>query len=193
MVAAGASVLATPVAASAHPDPANRTVVAQLEPCSMALLVSYQPGNEREAQAFAAELDALGRAKRSSALRDLIGARALAGIAVVQGGIRRPLRQVELKLVADPPGSGRVAIAALATAPLSAGDGPLVVQVGDAKTRFSWVNQAETRWQISSTWPERRWTAGVASFLLNLAHRGDTACATPTFSSWPWQRLAPSR
>lgn len=173
LILVGSCVCAARVALG-HRAPGGRSVVAQVEPCELVLLVSWIPPSGDEADALLAHAGA-AKAEPGERLRALYAARALAPLSIRADGQPLAARALEVKLVRDPPRSGRVATVVLVTYALPAAVKTLEIANTDShRTRFSWVDRSAGRF-TSPGMATGHWESGVASILLR-SRRGD---------SWP--------
>ena len=178
-------------AALGHRAPGGRSVVAQIEPCSLALLISWTPpsGDETDALLGQAMLGALRMPGSSGApadpdarLRLLYTVRALAPLSIRVDGEVVAARSLDVKLVRDPPTSTRVAAVLLVTYDLPPATRSVELTNADPhRSRFSWVDRAKGRFELPGV-AEGTWSGGVASILLH-SRAGD---------SWPSCPDAPS-
>jgi hypothetical protein len=163
----GSCVCASRVALG-HRAPGGRSVVAQVEPCQLVLLVSWTPPSGDETNALLADA-ARAPGRRAGAgdrLRALYAARALAPLSIRADGQSLSPRSFEVKLVRDPPRSGRVAAVVLVSFALPPAMVALEIANTDShRTRFSWVDRSNGRFASPGA-PTGRWSSGVASILL---------------------------
>lgn len=168
-------VLATAVAAclvaapaAAHTFPPVRNVVVQVEACEVVLLVGYRPGSGEPTEAILGRAGSAPRGHGFGALRDVLGAFAMAPLAVAQGGTRLVPTAVQAKVGVEP-GGGRPMVVMLVSY-AAPGRGTLSVTTREPRTtRFSWQDQASGRVSIPGAPAQGRWFTGVASFLLELS------------------------
>jgi hypothetical protein len=193
-----ATALATPVA-RAHTFPPVHSVVVQVEPCALALLIGYTAGTGESTERIVARVASQPPARAADALRDTLTAFAMASLRVEIDGAPVKPTSVSAKIGLDPGGT-RPAIVVLATFALRGGSQALVIAPRDPRTtRISWHDQASTRMQRP---PARdrapaqdHWFSGVASFLLPLGPAtGGSSCARSgsTVSGSPSSGLSPS-
>lgn len=159
-----------------HFFPEVRTVVLQVEPCAVAVLVGFRPASGAETEAILSKAASAPKSRGIAALRDVLATQAMAPLTISIDG--NPLRatSVEAKLGAEP--GGRPMVVLLVTYALPAGKA-LRIESRDARaTRISWTDQHSGRVAISAAPAQGTWHDGVASFLLEL-EPGDTPCATP--------------
>lgn len=173
-------VLATAVAAClvaaparAHTFPPVRNVVVQVEACEVVLLVGYRPGSGEPTEAIIGRAGSAPRGHGFGALRDVLGAFAMAPLAVAQGGVRLVPTSVQAKVGVEP-GGGRPMVVMLVSY-AAPGRGTLSVTTREPRTtRFSWQDQSAGRHgpgrvSIPGAPAQGRWFTGVASFLLELS------------------------
>jgi hypothetical protein len=178
-------------AALGHRAPGGRSVVAQIEPCSLALLISWTPpsGDETDALLGQAMLGALRMPGSSGAaadpdarLRLLYTVRALAPLSIRVDGQPTAATSLDVKLVRDPPTSTRVAAVLLVTYDLPPATRSVEIANADPhRTRFSWVDRSRGRFALPGV-AEETWSSGVASILLR-SRAGDSWPSCPDASS----------
>jgi hypothetical protein len=131
-----AALLLISTAAEAHYFPGARDVVVQAEEHSVAVLVSYRPSSQTPVPAVARGL-----------MKVLLAARALGTVQLALDG--RPLEKgtLEVKLLEDPPRSGRLLALVLLTAEVPAGARRLTVDVGEDQepTSTRWLDRSHGR------------------------------------------------
>ena len=138
-IAAAALFLSTSVA-QAHFFPGARDVVVQAEEGSVALLVSYRPSSRTPFPAAARGL-----------MKALLAIRAMQTLKVNLDG--RPMDKLEVKLVEDPPGTGRPLLLMLLSAEVPAGARRLTLA-----TRKTWrinstaLDQGDTGTCVGHAW-----------------------------------------
>jgi hypothetical protein len=174
-----------------HTFPPLRSVVVQVEPCEVALLVGYRPGTGEATEAIASRVATAPRSQVLDALRDLLTAHGMAPLSVSVDG--RVLRPSSLRAkVGIEPGDARPMIVVLVTYPLPPGKSLAIASTDPRSTRISWQDRASGRVVISEAPVEARWHAGVASFLLKLSPApGGQVCAA--FRSSPSDSSASAR
>jgi len=173
-----------PGAVLGHRAPGGRSVVAQVEPCQLVLLVAWFPpaGDEADALMTYATMGNLAApgtrgaaADPTARLRTLYAARALAPLSIRVDGQSMAATSLEVKLVHDPPSSTRVAAVVLVTFDLPPGGRGVEIANADShRTRFSWVDRSRGRFVVPGM-HAGKWSSGVASILLQ-SRSGD---------SWP--------
>ena len=164
--ALAASTLAAP-AALAHRFPPVRSVVLQVEPCEVALLVGYRPAAGEGAERTIARVVALPPAEAAEALRDLLGAEAMAPLTVTVDG--RPLAPTSVRAKLSREGDGaRPAVVVLATYALPAGRSLAVASRAPKTTRISWTDRDSRRVQLDDAPAQGRWSAEAAALSLEL-------------------------
>jgi hypothetical protein len=134
------AVLCAATPAGAHFMPGDRMIVVQAEPRSLALLVSYKPPSGVVNDLLDGEA-ALNRAHR----KGLYAARALAPIKVKLDGAPLDLTDSQIKLVEDPPGSGRTTVVVLISGKIPAGAHRVTVDVAQSPepTSTEWIDHSE--------------------------------------------------
>lgn len=176
-----AGVVATSLAALpawGHVFPPVRTVVLQVEPCHLSLLVGYRAGNGAAEENLLARAATGPKSMGLARLRDALTGFAMAPLHVAVDGHALAPTAVHAKLGVEADG-GRPMVVVLVTYALPAG-GSLSVTTSDARsTRISWTDRSGGRVTIPDAPAQGVWFAGVASFLLSLA-AGDSTCASPT-------------
>lgn len=132
--AAAAAILLSTSVAQAHFFPGARDVVVQAEEGSVALLVTYRPSSRTPYPAAAHGL-----------MKALLAIRALQTLNVSLDG--RPLEKLEVKLVEDPPGTGRPLLLVLLSGAVPAGARHLTVDVGEdlEPTSTRWLDRSNGR------------------------------------------------
>jgi hypothetical protein len=121
--------------ARGHSVRGERDVVVQAERDAVAVLVSYRPP-PGPAPSRARELE-----------KAALTARALAPLRLALDGTPLAGAAIEVKLVEDPPASGRPLLVALVTAPVAAGEHRLTVDVSDDRepTSTMWIDRSSGR------------------------------------------------
>jgi len=169
-----ATFLAGP-AAWGHSFPAARSVVVQVEPCAVVLLVGYRPGTGEDTRTLLAEA---GSIPKSQALKDLLTAHALAPLALSIDGRKLVPTSVRAKIGAEP-GGARPMVVVLVTYALPAGAKLTLATTDSRNTRISWQDRASGRVANSDAPQQDHWFDGVASLLLELtAATGGSVCAS---------------
>lgn len=166
-------------AAWGHTFPPVRTVVVQVEPCELVLLVGYRPQTGAPTEAILTRVASAPKSHALDALRDLLGAFAMAPLKVTLDGTALVPTSVRAKVGIESDGA-RPAVVLLVTYALRRG-GTLAVSSSDPRTtRISWTDRASGRVAISGAPAQGKWFAGVASFLLKVT---TPSCATSPSSS----------
>lgn len=131
--------LLAPTLLLAHTSPARRSIAITANDEELVVLVTWTLPIGEGSEVWAARAG-WGRARDAArdALTASMAGRAVAPLTILVGGETLLLTNMETKLVEDPPKSGRLSVAVLATAPLSLGDA-LVVSV-DEDTEPTRVN-----------------------------------------------------
>ena len=174
------------VAASAawgHTFPAVRTVVVQVEPCELAVLVGYRPASGEDTDTLLARIASQPKSQMLETARGLLASRAMGSLTFAVDGKPLVPTSVRAKLGVDPGGT-RPLVVVLVTFSIPAA-GRLAVTSRDTRTtRISWTDRASGRVDLLGAPAQGRWHSGVASFLLSLAApTGVSACATSPSSS----------
>lgn len=157
-----------------HAFPEVRTVVLQVEPCHVAVLVGFRPASGAETTAILGKASSAPKSRGITALRDIMSTTAMAPLALSVDGKPLVATSVQAKLGAEP--GGRPMVVLLVTYVLPAGHQLVIASREPRTTRFSWADQHSGRVAISAAPAQGTWHDGVASFLLEL-EPGDTTCA----------------
>ena len=177
-------------AAWGHSFPAVRTVVVQVEPCELAVLVGFRPGSGEATDELLKRIASQPKSQALDAAKGLLTAAAMSPLTFSIDGHPLVPTSVRAKIGLDPGGTRPIVIA-LVTFAIPPRGGELSVTSHDARTtRISWTDRASGRVDLDHAPAQARWFSGVASFLLTLA--GPTgvvqACATSASSSQSSQR-----
>ena len=188
----GLTVLATAIAIAiampqgwGHRFPAVRTVVVQVEPCSVALLVGWRPASGDDTAVLLGEAKTGGKDQEVQILTQRLTALALAPIRLRLGGVEVAPTSVEANVTVED-GTGRPVVLLLVSYPASRGGALEIVSKDPKSTRISWVDKSAGRVEIGAAPTQSQWHDDLASFLLNVA------VATPTEGTAPCQRSAKS-
>jgi hypothetical protein len=165
-------------AAWGHSFPAVRTVVVQVEPCGVSLLVGYRPGSGEAVESLLTRVASQPKSHGLGAMRDLMTATAMAPLSVSSDGVRLVPTAVRAKLGLEP-GGARPMVVVLVTFSLPAGHTLAVTSTDRRTTQISWQDLASHRVVIPDAPAQDQWYVGVASFLLKLS---PTTCAAPSSS-----------
>jgi len=176
-----ATLLATFVAgppAWAHTFPPVHSVVVQVEPCELALLIGYSAGTGEPTERIAARAASQPKSHVLDALRTTLTSYAMAPLAItVDGALLRP-SSVRAKIGFDASGT-RPMVVVLATFPLHGGAALAITSKDPRTTRISWQDRASGRVVLQRAPTQDHWYTQVASFLLPLAPAtGGSSCAT---------------
>jgi hypothetical protein len=167
----------------AHVFPPVHTVVVQVEPCELAVLIGYAAGTGEPTERIIARAASQPKPQVLDALRASLTAFALAPLSFTLDG--RPLSptSVHAKIGLDGGGT-RPMVIVLATFALPAG-GELAIRSRDPRTtRISWQDRSSGRIALERAPAQDHWYTAVASFLLPLVPTpgplvaGGSACAT---------------
>ena len=175
------TVLAVCLAVSAawgHTFPPQRTVVVQVERCELALLVGYRPGTGEPTEAILARASTRPKSQMLETLRVVMGAFAMAPLAVMIDG--KPLVPTSVRAKVGIEGGGaRPIVVLLVTYALPAAGRLEITSKDPRTTRFSWQDRSGGRVAEGQAPAQGTWYDGVASFLLSLAGPpGDSPCVT---------------
>ena len=170
-----------------HRFPEVRTVVVQIEPCEVALLVGFQPASGETTEAILAKAAAAPKGHGLEALEAQLATYAMAPLALTLDGKPLAATSAQAKIGVEPGGS-RPIVVVLVTYALPAGRSLALSSREGRSTRISWQDHASGRVVIPAAPAQGRWHNGVASFLLELS-AGASTCA-PRLPSPP---LPPSR
>jgi hypothetical protein len=181
-----ATLLAICVAASAasgHTFPPQRTVVIQVERCSISLLVGYRPGTGEPTEAILARASSQPKSLGLEALRTVMAAFAMAPLALVVDGTKQVPTTVRAKLGVEG-GGARPMIVLLVTYAIGSGAHLEITSSDPRTTRLSWQDRSGGRVADGNAPAQGHWFDGVASFLLRLAPpSGDSPCGTSSSAS----------
>jgi hypothetical protein len=166
-----------------HSFPEVRSVVAQVEPCELVLLVGYRPKSGEVTETILRRTATAPKSKGLDALRDVLASYAMAPLSVALDGKRLVPTGVQAKVGVEQ-GGARPWVVMLVTYALPAGNSLAIGTAEPRSTRISWQDRKSGRVEISTAPKEGTWHAGVASFLLELAApSGAISCAKPSASS----------
>lgn len=166
-----------------HSFPEVRSVVVQVEPCELVLLVGYRPKSGEATETILRRAASAPKSQALDALRDVLATHAMAPLSVAVDGKRLVPTKVNAKVGVEQ-GGARPWVVMLVTYALPAGNSLAIGTAEPRSTRISWQDRKSGRVEISTAPKEGKWHSGVASFLLELAApSGATSCATPSASS----------
>ena len=176
-----ATLLATALAgppAWGHTFPPVHTVVVQVEPCELALLIGYSAGTGEPTERIVARAASQPKSRVLDALRTTLTAYAMAPLAITVDGAPLLPSTVHAKIGFD--GSGtRPMVVVLATFPLRGGAALAITSKDPRTTRISWQDRSSGRVILDRAPTQDHWYTHVASFLLPLAPAtGGSSCAT---------------
>lgn len=160
-----------------HTFPPAHTVVAQVEPCELVLLVGYAAGTGEPTERILAQVASQPRAHTAGALRDTLITQAMAPLTVAIDGVAVAPTTVRAKLGVD---GTRPMIVVLASYPLREATHVTLRSSQPRRTRMSWRDQASGRVDLAHAPSQERWFTNVASFLLPLAPITATGAAECT-------------
>ena len=160
-----------------HTFPPMRTVVAQVEPCELVVMIGYRPGTGEPTEALLARVANSPKSRGLEALRDVMTAYAVAPITVAVDGTPLVPTSVRAKIGVED-GGARPIVVVLVTYALPP-RGALAIASRDPRTtRISWQDRASGHVDLAQAPTQGRWYSGVASFLLTLGpSTGVSACA----------------
>ena len=157
-----------------------RSVVIQLEPCEVVLLVGYRAGSREEADGLVARVASQPKSQAAGAMRDVLAAFAMSPLTLSVDGHALVPTTVRAKLATDAPG-GRPMVLVLVTFALPHGKTLSLVTRDPRSTRISWTDRGSSRVDLDAAPAQGKFFAGVASFLLNLRPTsGGLVCAAST-------------
>jgi len=166
-----------------HTFPPARTVVVQVEPCELVLLVGYRPGTGEPTEAILTRVASAPKSHALEALRGVMTAFAMAPLTVSVDGTPLVPTAVRAKVGVEP-GGARPAVVLLVTYALPRGKALAIGSSDPRTTRISWTDRESGRVAIPGAPAQGKWFAGVASFLLELSPpSGGTTCAASLSSS----------
>lgn len=162
--------------AGAHMIPGDRTLVAQPECGGLALLATYHVPSGARGEVVDLLIRRASRSRRRAAAEAAMTIRALAGVRLELDGKEQPWDRVAVKLVEDPPGSGRAALVVLATVAFEPGAHTARLRVDDSgePTAVSWNDR--TSGGIAESGPV---SAGAAT-------------QGPVTLEWTWREQCPA-
>lgn len=159
-----------------------RSIVVQVEPCEVALLVGYRAGSREEADGLVARVASHPKSHASTALRDVLAGFAMAPLTLAVDGKPLVPTTVGAKLAVDAPG-GRPMVVLLVTFALPDGKTLSLATRDPRSTRISWTDRRSGRVDLDTAPAQGKFHGGVASFLLNLRPTsGGSACAATASS-----------
>jgi len=157
-----------------------RSVVIQLEPCEVALLVGYRAGSREEADGLVARVASQPKSHAAAAMRDVLAGFAMSPLTLSVDGHALVPTTVRAKLATDAPG-GRPMVVLLVTFALPPGRALSLATRDPRSTRISWTDRGSGRVDLEAAPAQGKFFAGVASFLLNLRPTsGGSVCAAST-------------
>ena len=163
-----------------HSFPAVRTVVVQVEPCQVVLLVGYRPATGADTQLLLSQAGSHPKSQGTGPLREVLGAHALAPLSLLVDGHRLVPTTVRAKIGSEP-GGARPMVVLLVTYSLPRGAKLSLTTSDPRNTRISWQDRTSGRVEIGNAPEQDHWFDGVASFLLELT-AGGSVCATTSSS-----------
>lgn len=157
-----------------------RSIVVQVEPCEVAMLVGYRAGSREEADGLVARVASRPKSQVASALREVLAGFAMSPLTLAVDGKPLVPTTVRAKLSEDSPG-GRPMVALLVTYALPAGNRLSLVTRDPRSTRISWTDRESGRVDLEVAPAQGKFHSGVASFLLNLKPTsGGSATCVPS-------------
>ncbi len=160
-----------------HTFPPVHTVVVQLEPCEVSLLIGYVAGTGEPTERIVARVASQPKSHAVDALRDTLAAFALAPLVITVDGKPLVPTSVRAKIGLDPSGQ-RPIVVVLATFPLPPGRTFAIASKDARTTRISWEDRGSGRVDPEGAPAQGHWFTGVASFLLSLTPpSGGSTCA----------------
>ena len=157
-----------------------RSIVVQVEPCSVALLVGYRAGSKEEADGIVARIANQPKSHAAAAMRDVLAGFAMAPLTLSVDGKPLVPTTVSAKLTVDAPG-GRPMVVLLVTFALPAGKQLSLATRDPRSTRISWTDRRSGRVDLEAAPAQGKFFAGVASLLLNLTPTsGGSSCVSPS-------------
>ena len=165
-----------------HSFPAVRTVVVQVEACEIALFVGYRPASGDGSERILARAATQPVQRGWDALRQAMGAYAMAPIVVTLDGAPLVPTSVRAKVALDDGGRPMVFVLVTYAAPRA---GELAITSKDPRsTRISWQDRDSHRVDLANAPTQARWHDHAASFLLKVAAPSEgPACARSHSSS----------
>jgi len=159
-----------------HSFPSVRTVVVQVESCEIALLVGFRPASGDATERILARAVAQPSTRGWDALRQSMGAHAMAPLVVTLDGVALVPTSVRAKVALDDGGRPMVFVLVTYAAPRA---GELAIASKDPRTtRISWQDRDSGRVVLANAPAQARWHDHAASFLLRLAAPAEgPACA----------------
>ncbi len=167
-LAAGLAMLLAGRPAWGHTFPPVHTVVVQVEPCEVALLIGYAPGTGESTERIVARVASQPKSHAVDALRDTLAAFALAPLQISVDGVPLVPASVRAKIGLDASGT-RPIVVVLATFALPAGKTFAIASKDARTTRISWQDRSSHRVDPAGAPAQGHWFTGVASFLLPLS------------------------
>lgn len=177
-VATAVAMLLAAGTAWGHTFPQVRTIVVQVEPCAVTLLVGYRPGTGEPTEAILARAASQPKSRALDALRAVMTAYAMAPLTVAVDGKPLVPTTVRAKIGVEP-GGARPIVVVLVSYPTPVA-GALSIATGEPRTtRISWQDRDSQRVSLAHAPAQGRWYDQAASFLLSLtAPTRGSSCAT---------------
>lgn len=166
-------------AAWGHTFPPVRTIVVQVEPCELVLLVGFRPASGAATETILTRVASAPKSQELAAMKDLLTSFAMAPLSVTVDGVPLVPTAVRAKVGIEADG-GRPSVVVLVTFPLLRGRRLSIATSEPRTTRISWTDRASHRVAIPTAPTQGTWYPGVASMLLELL---PPSCATSP-SSW---------
>ncbi|MFN0250394.1 MAG: hypothetical protein ACKV2T_26175 [Kofleriaceae bacterium] len=166
-----------------------RTIVLQVEPCEVALLVGFQPATGQETESLLKRAATAPKGLALDALRSTLTAYALAPLSLSLDGKLLAPASVQAKVGSEPGGTRPIVVLLVTYSLPSGGEVQLASREGKS-TRISWQDRESGRVAISAAPAQGKWHNGVASFLLEVSGpTGVSTCNPPRLPPSP----SPSR
>ncbi|HEX7842003.1 MAG TPA: hypothetical protein VF469_31245 [Kofleriaceae bacterium] len=161
-----------------HTFPPVHSVVVQVEPCELALLIGYSAGTGEPTERIVARVASQPKSHALEALRTTLTAYAMAPLTVTVDGAPLTPSSVRTKIGFDASGT-RPMVVVLATFPLRGGAALAIASKDSRTTRISWQDRSSGRVVQGRAPTQGHWYTQVASFLLPLTSTtGGSSCAT---------------
>jgi hypothetical protein len=169
-LATALAVAYNPLLVWAHRFPSVRTVVVQVEPCSVALLVGWRPASGDTTALLLGEAKVRGsdKDKEIQVLTQQLTAMAMSSLQLVMDDSPLVPTSVEAKVSVED-GTGRPVVLLLLSYAVTTGGKLALLSKEPKSTRISWVDKSNGRVEITSSPSQLQWHDDLASFLLTLS------------------------